>query len=204
MNNYYDPDYYDHKDAPSYGQIIEPYGPNPPRCPYFYPSPAQPNTNLDSYYNNPPYIPQPNNCNCVAPDRFPVSNIINVESKLILSLQIKLYSVTEEDDVTIVLENNKKYKITYLTESGVKEITAILKYIDYNIPTDCVRYIGEYNNVTNQAYIIVDASTEGNSDIRKIFIKSLRGIEEIVESSNINNDEVDKDEEIILEGIETV
>lgn len=197
MSNTFDPNYYidghymygnTFMQPPFYGQPNIPYGPKPPICPAYHchgePDklpPIQRPCHGDDYYNNPPYIPSAVECDCALPDRFPVSNIINVESKLLISLKITLYGVKEEDDVTVVLENNKKYKFTYLTESGVKDLTGILKYIDTNIPTDCIRYIGEFNEVTNYAYIIVDGSTEGSSNIVKIFIRSLRGIEEIKE-----------------------
>ena len=81
------------------------------------------------------------------------------------------------------MENGKKYKITFVTEYGVKQVTGILRYIDSNIPTKCIRYIGESNEVTDFAYIIVDGSSAGNSNIVKIFIRSLRGIEEIKEEA---------------------
>lgn len=204
----YDPNYYiadgchNHKNTtigpkpPIYGQPpFTNYGPKPPICPCYHQHgeaeklpPIKRPEHPDSYYTNPPFIPSAKECNCKLPDRFPVSNIINVESKLIISLKITLYGITEEDDITIILENGKKYKITYITEEGVKQVTGILRYIDSNIPTDCIRYIGEYNEVTDFAYIIVDGSTDANSNIVKIFIRSLRSIEEIKEEENSNTE----------------
>ena len=199
----YDPYYYiadgchNHHDKPMtprppfFGQIHEPYGPKPPICdcchnhgkPEKLPPIKRPE-HPDDYYVNPPYIPSAVECNCKIPDRYPVSNIINVESQLLITLKITLYGVKEEDDKTVILENGKKYNITYLTESGVKNITGILRYIDTTIPTDCIRYIGEYNEVADFAYIIVDGSTEGNSNIVKIFIRSLRSIDEIKDTTD--------------------
>ena len=199
----YDPYYYiadgchNHHDKPMaprppfFGQIHEPYGPKPPICdcchnhgkPEKLPPIKRPE-HPDDYYVNPPYIPSAVECNCKIPDRYPVSNIINVESQLLITLKITLYGVKEKDYKTIILENGKKYNITYLTESGVKNITGILRYIDTTIPTDCIRYIGEYNEVADFAYIIVDGSTEGNSNIVKIFIRSLRSIDEIKDTTN--------------------
>lgn len=204
----YDPYYYiadgchNHHDRPIaprppfFGQIHEPYGPKPPICdcchnhgkPEKLPPIKRPE-HPDDYYVNPPYIPSAVECNCKIPDRYPVSNIINVESQLLITLKITLYGVKEEDDKTVILENGKKYNITYLTESGVKNITGILRYIDTTIPTDCIRYIGEYNEVTDFAYIIVDGSTEGNSNIVKIFIRSLRSIDEVKDTTDDSNSE---------------
>lgn len=171
-----------------------PYGPKPPICPCQH-SHGQPEKlppvkrpeHPESYYIHPPYIPSAEECKCQIKDRFPVSNIINVESQLLITLKITLYGVKEEDDVTVILENGKQYKFTYVTEEGVKQITGILRYIDSSIPTSCIRYIGESNNVTDYAYIIVDGSSAGNSNIVKIFIRSLRGIEEIKEETTDDN-----------------
>ena len=194
----YDPNYYiadgchNHHDKPMaprppfYGQFNTPYGPKPPTCgcchihgkPDKLPPIKRPE-HPESYYTNPPYIPSALKCNCEIPDRFPVSNVINVESQLVIALKITLYGVTKEDDKTVLLEYGKKYNISYLTETGVKSITGVLRYIDSRIPTDCLRYIGENNEVTDYAYIIIDGSTEGDSNIVKIFIRSLRNIEEV-------------------------
>ena len=196
----YDPNYYiadgcqnhnnlamaPHRDPHNYGEPkrppFVPYGPKPPICPCHcngepekLPPIKRPDHD-DKYYEHPPYIPSAQGCNCKIPDRMPVSNIINVESQLLITLKITLYGVSEEDDKTIILENGKEYIITYITEDGVRQITGVLRYIDYNIPTECVRYIGEYNTVTDQSYIIVDGSTAGYSNIVKIFIRSLRDI----------------------------
>lgn len=204
----YDPNYYiadgchNHHDKPMaprppfYGQFNVPYGPKLPICgcchnhgkPNKLPPIKRPE-HPESYYTNPPYIPSALKCNCEIPDRFPVSNIINVESQLVIALKITLYGVTKEDDKTILLEYGKKYNIAYLTETGVKSITGVLRYIDSRIPTDCLRYIGENNEVTDYAYIIIDGSTEGDSNIIKIFIRSLRDIEEVKPEEPSNPDD---------------
>lgn len=208
----YDPNYYiadgchNHHDKPMaprppfYGQFNVPYGPKPPICgcchnhgkPNKLPPIKRPE-HPESYYTNPPYIPSALKCNCEIPDRFPVSNIINVESQLVIALKITLYGVTKEDDKTILLEYGKKYNIAYLTETGVKSITGVLRYIDSRIPTDCLRYIGENNEVTDFAYIIIDGSTEGDSNIIKIFIRSLRDIEEVKPEVPSNPDDLNSE-----------
>lgn len=212
----YDPNYYiadgcqnhnnlamaPHRDPHNYGEPkrppFVPYGPKPPICPCHchgepekLPPIKRPDHD-DKYYEHPPYIPSAQGCNCKIPDRMPVSNIINVESQLLITLKITLYGVKEEDDKTIILENGKEYIFTYITEDGVRQITGILRYIDYNIPTECVRYIGEYNTVTDQSYIIVDGSTVGYSNIVKIFIRSLRDIIEVKKDDNKDPDDTNK------------
>ena len=192
-----------HRDPHNYGEPMRkppfvPYGPKPPICPCHYHGepgklpPIKRPDHDDKYYEHPPYIPSAQGCNCKIPDRMPVSNIINVESQLLITLKITLYGVREEDDKTIILENGKEYIITYITEDGVRQITGILRYIDYNIPTECVRYIGEYNTVTDQSYIIVDGSTAGYSNIVKVFIRSLRDIVEVKKEENEDPDDNNK------------
>lgn len=212
----YDPNYYiadgcqnhnnlamaPHRDPHNYGEQkrppFVPYGPKPPICPCHchgepkkLPPIKRPDHD-DKYYEHPPYIPSAQGCNCKFPDRMPVSNIINVESQLLITLKITLYGVREEDDKTVILENGKEYIITYITEDGVRQITGILRYIDCNIPTECVRYIGEYNTVTDQSYIIIDGSTAGYSNIVKIFIRSLRDIVEVKKDENKDPDDTSK------------
>ena len=130
-----------HRDPHNYGEPMRkppfvPYGPKPPICPCHYHGepgklpPIKRPDHDDKYYEHPPYIPSAQGCNCKIPDRMPVSNIINVESQLLITLKITLYGVREEDDKTIILENGKEYIITYITEDGVRQITGILRYID--------------------------------------------------------------------------
>ena len=206
-----------------YGQfppfINVPYGPHPPSCPggcYNHPNfnePVPPN----DYYTRPPAIPVKPPCDFEI-DRTEYPNIINVQSRLVVTLKIHLFAVNPEDDTDILLENDKKYKIIYLTEQGVKTVTGILKYIDTTISDECVRYIGNSSDVSDYAHIILDCSTENGSDIRKIFIKSLRAIEEIVpeepenpndttggsetDTGNSDNDNTDTGEDISKDPVE--
>lgn len=109
---------------------------------------------------------------------FPVSNVINVQSKLLLSLELTIFNVKEENDIKLVLEQGKKYNVTYITEYGLQKVTGVLKTIDPNIPLLPVRYIGVSNEVTDLCYIVIDDSTECKSSIKKIFIRSIRDISE--------------------------
>ena len=107
-----------------------------------------------------------------------ISNIINIETISFRTLRIKLYAVREEDDTDMVLELGKGYSITYITETGLKVATGILKIIDSNIPDKCTRYIGEFNETVTTAWIGLDCSVVGKSDKRKIYVASIRAIEE--------------------------
>ncbi len=107
--------------------------------------------------------------------------IINIETLAFRSLRIKLYAMEEKDDIDLVLEIGKQYAITYISEGGLKVANGILKVIDASIPDECVRYIGQFNETVATAWIGMDCSSAGKSDKRKIFIASIRGIEEVPE-----------------------
>ena len=107
--------------------------------------------------------------------------VINIETLAFRSLRIKLYAMNEEDDIDLVLEIGKQYAVTYMSEGGLKVANGVLKVIDGSIPDECVRYIGQFNETVATAWIGLDCSTAGKSDKRKIFIASIRGIEEVPE-----------------------
>ena len=120
------------------------------------------------------------------------ANIINIETLAVRSLRIKLYALKEEDDIDLLLELGKAYSVVYLTEGGLKVATGVLKVIDTTIPDTCVRYVGEFNETVSTAWIGLDCSTTGKSDKRKIFIASIRGIEEaVIDDPNYVPPEVD-------------
>ena len=138
---------------------------------------------LEFYDDGSAYLPDntPGNIE-FAPIRSPLaSNIVNIETLAFKSLRIKLYAVKEEDDTDLVLELGKTYSVTYLTEGGLKVATGVLKLIDSTIPDTCTRYIGEFNETVATAWVGLDCSTTGKSDKRKIFIASIRAIEEVPE-----------------------
>lgn len=106
------------------------------------------------------------------------ANVINIETLAFRTLRLKLYRFKEEDDTDILLELGKRYSVTYITEGGLQVATGILKVIDPSIPDTCTRYVGEFNETVATAWIGLDCSTVGNSDKRKLFVASIRAIEE--------------------------
>lgn len=126
------------------------------------------------------------------PNRLDIPNILNIETKLLVSLQITLYGVKEEDDVTLILSEGKQYTVYYLTEKGIFKATGHLKKIDKGIPLRECQYIGNTSDIAKDAYIILDCSTIGNSDIVKIYINSIRYIEEVVEETEDNTTNEDE------------
>lgn len=121
--------------------------------------------------------------------------IVNIETRLINSLEITLYRMKEEDDTNLVLEIGKMYSVVYMTEGGLKVAKGILRLIDTTIPDECQRYIGEFNESVITAWIGLDCSTVGKSDKRKIYIASIRGLEEVPEDdSDYQPPEIDTNE----------
>jgi len=108
-----------------------------------------------------------------------IANIINIETVSVHSLRIKLYALNPDEDTDITLEIGETYDIMYITEGGLKVARGTLKLIDTTIPDTCVRYIGEFNETVNTAWIGLDCSTEGHSDKRKIYIASIRAIQKV-------------------------
>lgn len=108
-----------------------------------------------------------------------VNSLINIETIGWHTIRIKLYALEEENDTDIILEIGKGYAITYITEGGLKVANGILRAIDTSIPDTCTRYIGEFNTAAITAWIAMDCSTTGKSDKRKIYIASIRAIQEI-------------------------
>lgn len=197
MSKCYDPNYYmyggTYIEPPFGGAATTPYGPNSPAChmhhnhcngdcDYNRPmyNPAYPPENDYSYYLHPPMIPS-SGCHCDGNiETFP-AGLVNIKTRLLLSLELTLCGRTEEDNVTIILETDKKYKVTHSTENGLVEIVGILKYIDHNIPIDCLMYLNNFNSeIVMTAFLIFDASTECGSNIVRMPIRAIRSIEEIV------------------------
>ena len=108
--------------------------------------------------------------------------ILNIETVATRSLRIKLYALKEEDDIDITLEIGKMYDIIYVTEGGLKLAHGILKLIDETIPDTCTRYI---DGTPNTAWIAMDCSTTGVSDKRKIYVASIRNIQEVTDEDYI-------------------
>lgn len=171
--------------------------------------------NKQPFTDGTPFHPDSNNPNCTGNCgcgngtgnvvRSPLMyNLVNIETKLITSLQITLYGVTKDLDKEIIMEIGKRYAITYITESGFKTADGILKEISKAIPDNCMRYIGEYNATAVQAYIGMDCSDKGISDKRMIYICSIRDIqplefdEEFVEPDTSNPEDAQTIEDLDL------
>lgn len=131
-----------------------------------------------------------NNCNCTeCPNdiiRDPLMyNVINIETSVIRTLKIKLYGINPSDDKIIEMNIGKRYAVTYITEHGMVTSVGYLETVSNNIPDECIRYINSNNiSIASTAYIGMDCSKEGHSDKRKIYISSIRYIQDLNESED--------------------
>ena len=134
-----------------------------------------------------------------------VSNFVNIETSIKKILKVVFYGTSEEYDKTIEMEVGKRYGITYVTEIGLRSCEGTLREIANSIPDDCTRYVGEYNAVTQNAYIGMDCSVAGNSDKKMIYVATIRDIEELGEDENyesfITDDERLTDTQKLLKAI---
>lgn len=105
-----------------------------------------------------------------------VGNIIKVESKIVQSLSLKLYSCIADNDVEVKIEIGNKYQIKYITELGVINCTGIVK----DLKAAQLSETDQYTNA-NGYYLVVDCSTEGQSMVHNILISSIRDIIEVVD-----------------------
>jgi hypothetical protein len=126
-----------------------------------------------------------------------VTSVVNIETTVIKTLKITLYGNTTEKDKTVEMKTGSRYAITYITEHGLVTSIGYLELISDSVPDECTRYING-NNVAavSSAYIGMDCSTEGHSDKRKIYISTIRLVQEL----NDNPFDEPDDEEDILDG----
>lgn len=103
-----------------------------------------------------------------------IGTIVRVESRIIESLLIKLYSSIEDRDKIIKMELGMKYTIKYIDVNGVNECTGVL----YDFKASQHSTVYQPANADGY-YIIMDCSEVGKSDIKRILISMIRDIVEI-------------------------
>lgn len=147
---------------------------------------------IDTPYDDSAYNENDYNCtDCpFAPDgiiRDPLMfNVVNIETSIIKNLKVTIYGISADQDKTINMNVGKRYAITYITEHGLITSVGRLEVISESIPDNCTRYINATNMAAaNTAYIGVDCSTDGNSDKRKIYIATIRYIQELEDGEEI-------------------
>lgn len=111
-------------------------------------------------------------------------NVVNIETKVTKILNVTIYGTSAEQDKTIEMKVGNRYAVTYVTEHGIITFVGRLELISDSVPDQCTRYLNATNMAAvSTAYIGMDCSTECNSDKRKIYISTIRYIQEIEEES---------------------
>lgn len=107
-------------------------------------------------------------------------NVINIETSIEKTLKVTIYGTSKDQDKTVEMKVGNRYAITYITEHGLIMSIGRLEIISESVPDECTRYINAVNmSAVSTAYIGMDCSTEGNSDKRKIYIATIRYIQEL-------------------------
>ena len=107
-------------------------------------------------------------------------NVVNIETTVIKTLKVTIYGTSKDQDKTVEMKIGNRYAVTYVTEHGLITSVGKLELISESVPDACTRYINTNNMAAaSTAYIGMDCSTEGNSDKRKIYIGTIRYIQEI-------------------------
>ena len=133
-----------------------------------------------------------------------VTSIVNIETSVIKTLKITLYGNTSNRDKTVEMKIGSRYAVTYITEHGLVTSVGQLELISDSIPDECTRYINGTNMAAvSSAFIGMDCSTDGHSDKRKIYISTIRLVQEIDDNQleePDNNTDNNPDEDDVLQG----
>lgn len=152
---------------------------------------------IDTPYDDSAY--DESNCDCTdcpfAADgiiRDPLMfNVVNIETSIVKTLKVTIYGTSADQDKTIKMKVGNRYAITYITEHGLITSVGRLELISESVPDTCTRYINTTNMAAaSTAYIGVDCSTEGKSDKRKIYIATIRYIQELEDGEEVETEEV--------------
>lgn len=118
-------------------------------------------------------------------------NVVNIETSVVKTLKVTIYGTSSDQDKTIEMKEGNRYAITYATEHGLITSVGRLELISNSVPDTCTRYINTTNMAAaSTAYIGVDCSTEGNSDKRKIYIATIRYIQELDEGEVVETEDI--------------
>ena len=136
-----------------------------------------------------------------------VTSIVNIETSIIKTLKITLYGNTTKKDKTVEMKTGSRYAVTYITEHGMATSVGYLEIIGDSVPDECTRYINGTNTAAiSSAYIGMDCSTEGHSNKRKIYISTIRLVQELEDNPFEDGDtdvenptNPDEDDDILLD-----
>lgn len=109
-----------------------------------------------------------------------VYNVVNIETNIVKTLKVTLYGTSKDMDKTIEMKQGGRYAVTYITEKGLVTSVGYLELISDSVPDECTRYINSSTaSSASSAYIGMDCSTEGHSNRCKIYIATIRFIQDL-------------------------
>ena len=118
-------------------------------------------------------------------------NVVNIETSVVKTLKVTIYGTSADKDKTVEMKVGNRYAITYITEHGMITSVGKLEIISDSVPDTCTRYLNAVNMAAvSSAYIGMDCSTECNSDKRKIYIGTIRYIQELDNDEAVETEEV--------------
>lgn len=117
-----------------------------------------------------------------------VFNVTNIETSIVKTLKVTIYGTSTDQDKTVEMTVGNRYAITYITEHGLFTSVGKLELISDSVPDTCTRYINSTNMAAaSTAYIGMDCSTEGNSNKTKIYIATIRYIQDLKDGDEVEN-----------------
>lgn len=141
---------------------------------------------VDTPYTNPDDEETSDKCTCGCCDgneiiRDPLMyNLIDITTEVVKTLKVTLYGRTKDLDKVVEMKTGGRYAVTYATEHGLIKSVGYLERISSAIPDTCTRYINTNNQLAAaDGYIGMDCSTEGHSNKCKIYIATIRQVEEL-------------------------
>ena len=147
---------------------------------------------VDAPFTNPDDDSDGNSkCNCGCCDSNEIIrdkllfNVLDIQTELIKTLKVTIYGRTKDLDKIVEMKTGGRYAVTYVTEHGLIKSVGYLEVISDAVPDTCTRYINTNNQqAASSAYIGMDCSTEGHSNKCKIYVATIREIEELDTDEN--------------------
>lgn len=135
-----------------------------------------------------------------------VPSVQQISTIMVKSLKIHIHGDTPNQDRAYTLTPGERYAIIYVAESGVCVADGYLETFGASIPDKCDRYIGVTDTSVSEAYLVMDCSTRGKADRRRIYIASIRDINPLDIDEEYKKPEVPSDvrEHSILEKLQTL
>lgn len=137
---------------------------------------------------------------------FNVPSVKQISSVMVKSFKIYIHGDTEIQDRAYTLSPGNRYVIMYITESGVCMADGYLEELGSSLPDKCDKYIGALDTSISEAYIVLDCSSRGKADRRRIYVANIRDIKPLEANEDYKKPEIPSDVKThsILEKLQTI